>query len=281
MGIGATSSPPTMIHDCSVRASNRMHCRLERYSGAGTAAGIPAMMDTAPVMRGDNDSTSPPPDLSQDTMALPSSPSLLSPNEVARSNTMPPPDDHEEDEEVTGGVDTDGFCLVEGGGGLRPLPRPGYVAAPPSLLASPASPLRHVNPFEVLRTASSDGEASPVPRAPKMASPVATLRDIVDAGFDEVFGDAGERDGDDTQFRMRTLFRKGAYLVDTMIYEVREENSCLMTRIESQLDLVNEVQRENTHLITRVESQLTQILQWLPMQLNDRLVAVEHAGGAL
>jgi hypothetical protein len=115
-----------------------------------------------------------------------------------------------------------------------------------------------------------------------MAPPaVATLRAIVDAGFDEVFGNARDRNGDDTRFRLRTLFCKGAHLVDTMIYEVREENSRLGTRIESQLDLVNEVRRETSHLITRVESQLDQILQRLPMQLNNRLVAVEHAVGAL
>jgi hypothetical protein len=115
-----------------------------------------------------------------------------------------------------------------------------------------------------------------------MAPPaIATLWDIVDAGFDEVFGDAGDPDSNDDRFRLRILFCKGAHLVDTMIYEVREENSCLVTRIESQLDLVNEVRRETSHLITRVESQLDQILQRLPMQLNDRLVAVEHAVGAL
>jgi hypothetical protein len=115
-----------------------------------------------------------------------------------------------------------------------------------------------------------------------MAPPaVATLWDIVDAGFDEVFGNAGDRDGDDARFWLRTLFCKGAHLVDTMIYEVREENSRLVTRIESQLDLVNEVRRETSHLITRVESQHGQILQWLPMQLNNRLVAVEHAVGTL
>jgi hypothetical protein len=140
VGIGATSSPPTTIHDRSICASNRMHRRPERFSGAGTLAGIPTMMDTAPMMHGGNNSTSPPPNLSQDTTALPSSPLLLSPNGVARSSTTPPPDDHEEDDKDTGGVDTDGFRLVEGGGGLQPLPRPGYAVAPPLLLTPPASP---------------------------------------------------------------------------------------------------------------------------------------------
>jgi hypothetical protein len=282
VGIGATSSPPTTIHDRSVRANNPMHRKPDHFSGAGTAAGISTMMDTAPVMRGGTDSTSPPPDLSQDTTALPSSPLLLSPNEVARSSTMPPPDNHEDDEEDTGGVAMDGFRPVEGGGGLQPLPPPGYIAAPPSLLAPPASPSRQVNPFEVLRTASSEREASPVLRAPTMALlAITTLRSIVDAGFDEVFGDTGDRNGNDTRFRLRTLFHKGAHLVDTMIYEEREENSRLVTRIESQLNLVNEVRRETSNLITRVESQLDQILQRLPMQLNNHLVAVEHVVGAL
>ena len=110
--------------------------------------------------RGDDSIGSPPPALSQATTALPSSPSLLSPEEA---ETL----DQDVDvvgKEASGGFPnaaSDGFYVVERRGGLPTLPRcdmpsrPGGAAAMP-----PIAPLQDTNPYAILRTTLSGAEAS-------------------------------------------------------------------------------------------------------------------------
>jgi hypothetical protein len=112
---------------------------------------------------------------------------------VERPGTTPPHDGDVDDEEDEGSVATAGFRPVEGSGDQQPLSRLGNVATQPLLPAPLASPSRDVNPFEVLRLASLEGEASLGPQAP-------SLRAMVDAGFDEMFSNAEDRDGDNAPF---------------------------------------------------------------------------------
>ncbi len=134
--------------------------------------------------------------------------------------TPPPPLDHavnvKGDEALGGSHDgtLDGFRIVKGRGGQQTLPRcenafrPGGTAAmPPLILATTPAPLQNPNPFEILRTTSSGAEASPLPLPPALAPPAAaTLRDIVEDGFDEMFGDMADSPADDTCFRLRAIF---------------------------------------------------------------------------
>jgi hypothetical protein len=93
-------------------------------------------------------------------MALPSSPSLLSPEEAETLD----PDVDVAGKEVSGGFPnaaSDGFYIVKSRGGLKMLPRrdmpsrPGGAAAMP-----PITPLQETNPYAILRTTSSGAEAS-------------------------------------------------------------------------------------------------------------------------
>ncbi len=102
----------------------------------------------------------PPPELSQATTALPSSPSLLSPEEAEPLD----PDIDVAGKEALGGFPdaaSDGFYIVESRGGLQTLPRcdmpscPGGAAAMP-----PLAPLQETNPYAILRTTLSGAEVS-------------------------------------------------------------------------------------------------------------------------
>ena len=111
--------------------------------------------------------------LSQATTALPSSPSLLSPEEeeaVKPKGTPPPPPDPAVDDggsAASGGPHGDAlddFCVVEGRGGQLMLPRcdaasglGGDDAIPPMQL-TPTAAQRNNNPFAILRTTSSGTE---------------------------------------------------------------------------------------------------------------------------
>jgi hypothetical protein len=123
------------------------------------------LVPTTTFTRGDTGFRSPLPDFTQATTALPSSPLLLSHDEVEAPGTPPPPLNHAVDDEgneaVGGSHDgaSDGFCIVKGCGGQQPLPRcknafrPGGTAAtPPLILAKTAAPLQNPNPYEILRT---------------------------------------------------------------------------------------------------------------------------------
>jgi hypothetical protein len=148
--------------------------------------------------RGDDSIGSPPPALSQATTALPSSPSLLSPEEAETLD----PDIDVAGKEASGGFPdaaSDGFYVVERRGGLQTLPRrdmpsrPGGAATMP-----PTAPLQGTVPYAILHTTLSGAEAS-------QAAPV-TLRDIVEDGFNEMFGDMEDCPPNDTHFRMRAIF---------------------------------------------------------------------------
>jgi hypothetical protein len=178
---------------------------------------------TTTFTRGDTGFCSPLPDFNQATTALPSSPSLLSHDEVEAPRTPPPPLDHAVDNkgnEALGGSHdgaSDGFRIVEGRGGQQPLPRcenafrpGGTTATPPLILAKMAAPLQNPNPYEILRTTSSGAESSPLPLPPALTPPAATtLHDIVEDGFDEMFGDMADSPADDTHFRLRAIFERG------------------------------------------------------------------------
>jgi hypothetical protein len=176
--------------------------------------------------------SSPPPDCSQDTTALPSLPLLLSPEDMACTNAMP----------VThGDVDDDGFHPVRASREWGQMLSMGHTSWLP-MLALPAtqtSPSREINSFALLRSDSSVATASPVPQTTTTAPPAtASLLAMVDADFIEVFGNDEERDMDDPQFCLRKIFREGAHQVDNMIDELRDENTRTMNRIETKLDLV-------------------------------------------
>jgi hypothetical protein len=175
---------------------------------------------TTTFPRGDTGFRPPPLDFTQVTTALPSSPSLLSHDKVEDPPTPPPPLNHavndEGDEAVGGSHDgaSDGFCIVEGRGGQQPPTRrendfhTGDTAAtPPLILAKMAAPLKTPNPYEILRNMSSGAESSPLQIPPAMApTAAATLCDIVEDGFEEMFGDMADNPADDTHFRLREIF---------------------------------------------------------------------------
>ncbi len=148
--------------------------------------------------RGNASIGSPPPELSQATMALPSSPSLLSPEEAETLD----PDVDVAGKEASGGFPdaaSDGFYIVESHGGLQTLPRCDMPSRPDGAAAMPPIvPLQETNPYPILRTTLSGAKAS------QAAS--ATLREIVEDGFNEMFGDMADCPPDDTHFWMRAIF---------------------------------------------------------------------------
>jgi hypothetical protein len=224
--IGGEDPPPPSptVQDHNGCARLRAQRRTLRSAGAGTTEGT---MPTS--THGDASLGSPPPDLSQATTALPSSPSLLSPEEAETLD----PDVDVAGKEASGGFPdaaSDGFYVVKSRGGLQTLPRcdmpsrPGGAAAMP-----PIAPLQDTNPYAILRTTSSGAEAS--------QAAAATLRDIVEDGFDEMFGDMVDCPHDDTRFWLRAIFREGAHLVDSMLNDVQGE-ILRLTKIESRLDTI-------------------------------------------
>jgi hypothetical protein len=108
-----------------------------------------------------------------------------------------------------------------------------------ALLATQTSPSREINSFALLRSESSVATASPVPRTTTTAPPAtASLLAMVDAGFIEVFGNDEGHNMDDPQFCLKKIFWEGAHRVDNMINELWDENTRIMNRIETKLDLV-------------------------------------------
>jgi hypothetical protein len=128
-----------------------------------------------------------------------------------------------------------------------------------------ATPLNNLNPYEILRNTSSGAESSPRQMPPALApTDAATLRDIVEVGFDEMFGEMADSPANDTHFWLREIFREAAHHVDSILNEVKGESQRL-TNIELRLDAI--------------ESRLDLILQRLPRPMDkwsDRIVALEH-----
>ena len=102
---GDNSSPSIAVRDRSVLAMDCTRRMATRLPDAGASAGTRTMMAGASATMANPGSSSPPPNCSQDTTALPSLPSLLSPEDMAGTNAMPA---------THGDVDDDGFHLVRG-----------------------------------------------------------------------------------------------------------------------------------------------------------------------
>jgi hypothetical protein len=206
---------------------------------------------------------------------------LLSPEKdeavEPNGNPQPPPDPAVDDggSLASGGPHddaSDDFCVVEGRGGQLTLPRcdaasgfGGDDAMPPMRL-TPTAAQQNNNPFAILRTTLSGTETTPLPIHPRPAN---TLREIVEDGFNEMFGDITNCPADDTRFRLRAIFREGAQLVDSMVNKIQGE-AVRLTTIEARLD--------------SIDSWLDLVLQCLPRPLHgflDQLVALEHAGESL
>jgi hypothetical protein len=148
-------------------------------------------------------------------------------------------------------------------------------------------PQNNLNPYEILRNTSSGAESSPR-QTPQALAPTDadTLRDILEDGFDEIFGEMEDSPANDTHFRLREIFREAAHHVDSILDEVKGESTRL-TKIESRLDRI-----ESRHLtkidsrldtiesrLDTIELRLDLILQRLPRPMDrwsDRIVALEH-----
>ena len=208
-----------MVLNRGERARTRANRRAMRHAGDGTRGATPPVPTTT-LTHGDTGSGFPLPDFTQETTALPSSPSLLSHDEVGAPRTPTPPHDHAvddvEDEAVGGSYDgaSEGFRIVVGRGGQLTHTRrdtafhTDNTAATSTLkLATTATPQNNLNPYEILRNTSSGAESSPRQTPQALAQTEAdTLRDIVEDGFVEIFGEMEDSPDDDTQFRLREIF---------------------------------------------------------------------------
>ncbi len=155
--------------------------------------------------------------------------------------------DDEGDEAVGGSHDraSEGFRKVVGRGGQQPPPRcenafhTGDIATTSTLiLATTATPLNNLNPYEILQNTSSEAESSPHQIPPALApTDATTLRDIVEDGFDEIFGEMADSPANDTHFWLREIFREAAHHVDSILNEVKGESQRL-TNIESRLNMI-------------------------------------------
>jgi hypothetical protein len=281
-----------MVLNHGKRARTRANHRAMRHAGDGTRGATPPVPTTT-LTHGDTGSRSPLPDFTQEMTALPSSPSLLSHDKVGAPCTPTPPHDHAvdnvEDEAVSGSYDgaSEGFCTVVGCGGQLPHTRRDTAfhtddtAATSTLkLATTATPQNNLNPYDILRNTSSDAESSPCQTPQALALTDAdTLRDIVEDGFNEMFGEMEDSPANDTHFWLREIFREAAHHVDSILNEVKGESTRL-TGIESRLDMIES--RRLTKIDSRldtIESWLNLILQRLPQPMDgwsDRIVALEH-----
>jgi hypothetical protein len=245
------------------RASRRAMCHTGDGTGGATTPG-----PTTTLTHDDTGSRSPLPDFTQETTALPSSPSLLSRDEVGAPRPPTPPHDHAVDdveaEAIGGSYDgaSDGFHIVVGRGGQLPHK---HCNTAFHTDATTATPQNNLNPFEILRNTSSGAESSPC-QTPQALAPTEadTLRDIVEDGFNDIFGEMEDSPANDTHFRLREIFREAAHHVDSILNDVKGEFTRL-TGIESRLDTI--------------ESRLDLILQRLPQPTDgwsDRIVPLEQ-----
>jgi hypothetical protein len=219
IGVEDSSPPSPTVQDCSGCARNCAHRWAMRHAGNGTQRATQSVPTTT-FPHGDTGFRSPPPDFTQATTALPSSPSLLSHDEVEDPPTPPPPLAHAVNNKGNEAVGVshdgalDGFCIVEGRGGQQPPTRcenafhMGDTAATlPLILAKMAAPLKTSNPYEILRNTLSGAKSSPLQIPPALAPTAAiTLCDIVEDGLEEMFGDMADSPADDTHFWLREIF---------------------------------------------------------------------------